>query len=80
MTFEENHFTYLMKPITIEISHCFQLSLTVEVNFPTNSTMITYKNTREKNNNNINVHGQHKKGPKPRALKNLRGANITALT
>jgi hypothetical protein len=48
MTFEENHFTYPIKPIIIEISHCFQLSLTVEVNFPTNSTMITYKNTREK--------------------------------
>ena len=79
MTFEENHFTYLIKPIITESSHCFQLSLTVEVNFPTNSTMITYKNTREKNNN-INAHGQHKKGPKPRALKNLRGANITALT
>ena len=44
---EGQQFTHPMKPITIEISHCFQLSLTVEVNFPTNSTMITYK-TEEK--------------------------------
>ena len=33
----------LINPMTEEMSHCFQLSLTVEVNTPRNSMMITWK-------------------------------------
>lgn len=33
--------TDLIKPMMAEISHCFQFSLTVEVNFPRNSIMMT---------------------------------------
>jgi len=34
-----------MNPIATEISHCFQLSILVVVNFTRNSTMTTYSNT-----------------------------------
>lgn len=36
--------TYLIKPMPRETSHSFQLSLTVEVNFPRNSTIKIYNN------------------------------------
>jgi len=39
---ENIEFQYLKTPIAMVISHCFQLSFTVDANFPRNSMMIIY--------------------------------------
>lgn len=55
---------YLTKPIPIETSQSFQLSLTVEVNLPRNSMIKTYQNR----SSNVAQHINKKDSKKLKAL------------
>lgn len=69
--------TNLIKAITTEINHCFQLSLTVEVNFPMNSMIMTCKRNVRMENTHVNINYWQKNNRKcSNKLEKLRSSPV----